>query len=294
MDSARCKAFVVSADYGSFSKAAELLSYTPSGVSQLVNSLEDELNLQLLNRSKKGVSLTEDGLTMLPLIREFIKQENIVRQTASEINGLVCGSIRIAAYPSIAMHWLPKVIKAFEQDYPHVEIRMMEGIRSELCKWLDDGKANLALMGYMSNMQYDWIPLAEDPMMVVLPKEHPMADMDSFPIAACAKEKFVMPVMGKDPDVLAIFEKNNISPNIHYSTLENFAALSLVEQGLGISIMNDLITKNISHRVSKIPLSPPEFLSFGIAVPSLDKLSPAVRHFIKYAVRYLTQAEKNK
>ena len=58
--------------------------------------------------------------------------------------------------------------------------------------------------------------------------------------------------------------------------------------------MNELITKNISHQVSKIPLSPPEFLSFGIAVPSMDRLSPAVRHFIKYAVRYLTQAEKNK
>lgn len=293
MDSAKCKAFVVSADCGSFSRAAELLSYTPSGLSQLVNSLEEELNLQLLHRSKKGVSLTEDGASILPLIREYIRQENIVLQTASEINGLVQGSIRIASYPSIAIHWLPEVIRAFEDDYPQVEIRMMEGMRSELCQWLDEGKANLALMGYMENMPYDWIPLAEDPMMAVLPKNHPMADKEFFPIELCAEEKFVMPVMGKDPDVLSLFEKNNISPNIHYTTLANFAALSLVEQGLGISIMNELITKNFSNDVSVIPLSPAEYLSLGIAVPSLDKLSPAVRRFINYTVRYLTQAERS-
>lgn len=292
MDSAKCKAFVVSADSGSFSRAAELLSYTPSGVSQLVNSLEEELNLQLLHRSKKGVSLTEDGASILPLIRDYIRQENIVLQTASEINGLVQGSIRIASYPSIAIHWLPEVIKAFEDDYPQVEIRMMEGMRSELCQWLDEGKANLALMGYMENMPYDWIPLADDPMMAVLPKNHPMAGSEFYPIKLCADEKFVMPVMGKDPDVLALFEKNNISPNIHYTTLANFAALSLVEKGLGISVMNELITKNINNDVAVIPLSPAEYLSFGIAVPSLDKLSPAVRRFIKYTVRYLTQAER--
>lgn len=292
MDSARCKAFVISAECGSFSKAAEILNYTPSGVSQLLNSLEEELNLQLLNRNKKGVSLTEDGSTMLPLMREFIKQENIIRQTASEINGLVKGSIRIAAYPSIAIHWLPKVIKAFEQEYPHVEIRMMEGVHSELCNWLNEGKANLALMGYVDGMNYDWLPLADDQMMAVLPPDHPRANDERFPIDACRNEKFIIPVMGQDPDVLAIFGKNGIEPNIQYSTLENFAALSLVEQGLGISIMNELITKNTSHNVVKLPLSPPEFINFGIAVQSLDKLSPAVRRFIEYTVKYLTQAER--
>ena len=292
MDSARCKAFVAAAESGSLSKAAEILNYTPSGVSQLVNSLETELKLQLLHRSKKGVSLTEDGLTMLPLIREFIKQENVIRQTASEINGLVRGSLRIAAYPSMAIHWLPEVISAFEKDYPHVEIRMMEGTRSELCQWLDDGKANLALMGYMENMPYEWIPLAEDPMLAVLPKDHPMAGGDCFPISACTEEKFIMPVLGRDPDVLALFEKYDIKPDIHFTTLENFAALSLVEHGLGISIMNELITRNLNSEVAKLPLDPPEYLSFGISIISMEKASPAVRHFIKYAVKHLTQAKK--
>lgn len=292
MESARCKAYLYAAETGSFSKAAEMLSYTPSAVSQLVTALEEELQLRLFIRSKKGVTLTEEGLSMLPIIRDYIAQEQLIIQTASEINGLIKGSLRIASYPSIAIHWLPAVLKAFREDYPNVEIRMMEGIRSELCQWLDEGKANLALMGFLEDMPYDWIPLAEDRLLAILPKSHPMSDKESFPIQCCKNEAFVIAGLGIDPDLIALFEKNNLNPDVRYTTLQNFSALSLVEQGLGISIMNELITLGSNYDVVKIPLEPSEYLSFGIAIPSLEKAPPVVKHFIKYAVRYLTQADK--
>ena len=76
MESARCKAFVTAAETGSFSKAGEVLGYTPSGVSQLVTSLERELGLPLLGRNRKGVTLTENGRRLLPAVREFLQQEN--------------------------------------------------------------------------------------------------------------------------------------------------------------------------------------------------------------------------
>ena len=72
MESARCKAFVTAAETGSFSKAGEVLGYTPSGVSQLVTSLERELGLPLLGRNRKGVTLTENGRRLLPAVREFL------------------------------------------------------------------------------------------------------------------------------------------------------------------------------------------------------------------------------
>nr|MDU2066558.1 LysR family transcriptional regulator [Sporomusaceae bacterium] len=107
MESARCKAFLAAVETGSFSKAAEVLNYTPSGVSQLVTSLENDLGFPLLRRNPKGVTLTENGKQILPAVRDFLLQENRIFQLAAEISGLLIGSITIASYSSISTHWLP-------------------------------------------------------------------------------------------------------------------------------------------------------------------------------------------
>ena len=75
MESSRCRAFITAAETGSFSKAAEILNYTPSGVSQLVTALENELGFKLLRRSRRGVSVTQNGERMIPLIKEFVIKE---------------------------------------------------------------------------------------------------------------------------------------------------------------------------------------------------------------------------
>ena len=71
METARCRAFLAAAETGSFSKAAEALSYTPSGVNQLVTALEKELGFPVFRRNTKGVTLTENGELLLPAVREF-------------------------------------------------------------------------------------------------------------------------------------------------------------------------------------------------------------------------------
>ncbi len=288
MESARCKAFLTAVEAGSFSKAAEVLNYTPSGVSQLVNALENELGFSLLRRNKKGVIPTENGEKILPAVREFLLQENRIYQLAAEMNGLLIGSITITAYSSIATHWLPSVIRAFQEDYPQIQIKLMEGIRQEVTKWLDEKTADVAFLSYKDPMPYDWIPLAEDQMLAVLPKTHPLAAEASYPLQNCEYERFIMPALGRDVDVFALFQDNNLNPTIQFSTLENFATMAMIEQGLGMSIMNELITRKWQCDVVKLPLDPPQQITLGIALPSLKSASPAVKRFVKYAVERLT------
>lgn len=288
MESARYKAFLAAVEAGSFSKAAEVLNYTPSGVSQLVSALENELGFSLLRRNKKGVIPTENGERILPAVREFLLQENRIYQLAAEMNGLLIGSITIAAYSSIATHWLPGVIRAFQEDYPKIEIKLMEGIRQEVTKWLDEKIADVAFLSYKEPMTYDWIPLAEDQMLAVLPKTHPLARETSYPLQNCESENFIMPALGRDVDVIALFQDNNLNPKIKFSTLENFAAMAMIEQGLGMSIMNELITRNWQCDVVKLPLDPPQKITLGIALSSLENASPAVKKFVQYAVDRLT------
>ena len=289
METARCRAFLAAAETGSFSKAAEALSYTPSGVNQLVTALEKELGFPVFRRNTKGVTLTENGEMLLPAVREFLRQEDRIFELSAEMNGLLIGSVTIAAYSSIATHWLPAVISAFQQDYPQIRIRLMEGIWQEVSKWLDDRTADIGFFSYQEGMPYEWIPLAEDPMLALLPKDHPLAGAEAYPLKECANDRFIMPALGCDDDVTALFAKNGIVPNVQFTTLESFSVMSMVEQGLGMSVMNELITEKRICDVVKLPLDPPSQITLGIALHSKADISPAVRMFLKYAVRMLTK-----
>ena len=291
MESARCKAFILSAELGSFSRAGEALSYSPSGVSQLVTALEAEFGFPLLHRTKKGVTLTAAGEKLLPAVRSFIQQEDRMFQLAAEVKGLDVGEITIASYYSISNHWLPKVMSAFEKDHPRIHIRLLEGIRKDVIRSLRDAGADIGFMSSGDGLGFDWIPLAEDPMLAVLPRNHPAARRESFPVEDFAKESFIMPAFGHDDDVTALFEKFHIEPDIKFSTLESFAAMSMVESGLGISVMNRLITVNWQCDVVKLPLDPPQSITLGMAIPSLAQAAPAVRKFAEFAVRLLVRQD---
>ena len=292
METARCRAFLAAAETGSFSRAAEMLRYTPSGVNQLVTALEKEIGFSLFSRSTKGVALTANGQLLLPVIREILHQEDKLFELSAQMNGLLIGTVTIAAYSSIATHWLPAVIRDFQENYPHVEIKLMEGIWQEVSQWLEERTADIGFLSYQENMPFEWIPLAEDPMLALLPRDHPLAGADCYPLKRCEQDSFIMPALGCDDDVEALFARNHVDPNIRYTTIENFSAMSMVEQGLGICVMNRLITEKYICNVVKLPLDPPAQITMGVALHSKVDVSPAVKMFLKYAVRMLTKKEK--
>ena len=287
MDTARYKAFLASVETGSFSKAAEQLCYTASGVSQLVNALENELNVQLLHRNRKGVTLTENGKQFLPAVRAILNREEYIYQTAAELNGLQIGSVTVGAYLSIATQWLPKVIRDFQKRYPQIEINLMEGIRPELEERLDSRQADMAFLSYLEPMRYEWIPLAEVSMLAVLPQSHPLADAKAYPLSYCEQDSFITSERNEDDDVMTMLKSNGVQPNICFSTKESFAAIPLIEQGIGISIMSELLTKRWEYDVKKLPLDPPQKITLGVAVSDFKRLSPAAKRFLEFAVAEL-------
>lgn len=285
METARCKAFLYAVETGTITGAAEKLNYTASGVSQLIQAMEKELDLKLLHRNKKGVAVTEAGELFVPVVREFLRQEEAIAQLASDVHGLSVGTVTIASYPSIATHWLPKVIRKFQQNYPNIEIQIMEGIRQEVDQWLGEKKADMAFTSYKTPMPYEWIPLADDPMVALLNKSHPLANADKYPIRNIVNEDvFIMPALGSDADVKPLLEKYGLDPEMDLRTGETFPVIAMVEQNIGMSIVNKLITERLEFDVAKVPIDPPNNITLGIAVNSLKSASPAARKFIDVAV----------
>ena len=168
MESARCRAFLESAERGSFKAAAEAMGYTPSAISQLVAALEKDLKLNLLIRSKKGVKPTTEGMRLLPIVRSYLAREKEMYELAEEMQGLSVGNLTIAAYPSVATTWLPGLVRNFQADYPHIEFSIMEGVRQEIFQHLDQHEADMGFLAYAEPMDYEWIPLADEEMIAAL------------------------------------------------------------------------------------------------------------------------------
>ena len=113
--------FLKTAACGSFSKAAEAMNFTQSGISHAVSALESELGVTLLSRNRGGVVLTADGRTILPQIEKLCAAHHAMMQTVESLKGMDSGLVKIAAFSSVSSQWLPRILKSFGQLYPNFE-----------------------------------------------------------------------------------------------------------------------------------------------------------------------------
>lgn len=139
--------FVKTVEYGSFTKAAEILNYSQSGISRMIADLEKEWNIVLLERSKGGVKLTSDGLRLLPYTKNLVKEYEKLQMQVDELNGLRSGLIRIGTFSSVATHWLPNIIREFQRDYPHIDYELLLGDYTEIEEWILEGRVDCGFLG---------------------------------------------------------------------------------------------------------------------------------------------------
>lgn len=111
----------------SFTKTAEVLGYTQSSVSQMIASLENELSMKLLVRSRTGVQLTLEGKELYPFIERTILQCQAMQEKAMEIKDLETGIIRVGTITSVTCHWMTLLIKDFQELYPNVQFVFHDG-----------------------------------------------------------------------------------------------------------------------------------------------------------------------
>ena len=284
MESARCRAFVTAADKGSFTAAGKVLDYTPSGVSQLVRALEDELGIILLSRENRGVKLTREGEGIYPQVVEFLKRERNMFDIARDVNNLSKGTITIATFTSIATHILPSIIREFAQSYMNVDIKIMECSKLRIEELLSDNTADLAFVSKPNNSSYEWIPFKKDRIVAVVSKDHKLAGNKTYPISECANDNLIMSDSGRDLDIIDLLKSNGITPEVKYSTTENYTAINMAANGLGVNIVNEFITESWKSDSVILPLDPPSYLEFGIALPSTETAAPVTRKFISFAM----------
>lgn len=275
-------AFITTVEYGSFTKAAEVLHYSQSGISRMIHDLEEEWRVSLLERGRAGVRLTSDGLQLLPYVQNVCAEYQKLQEQVDAINGLETGLIRIGTFSSVATHWLPNIIREFQKDYPQIDYELLLGDYTEIEHWILEGRVDCGFLRLPTQPELDTIFLEQDKLLVVLPEEHPLTEYDRIPVAALCNDPFLLLEKGAKAEVSEIFERCSLSPNTRFTTWDDYAVMSMVESGLGISILPQLILRRIPYRIVIKELEVPAFRKIGLAIKDKKRAPLAVKRFLDY------------
>ena len=269
-------------EVGSFTKAAEVLGYTQSSVSQMIASLEKEIGMKLLVRTRHEISLTPEGNTLFPYIEQAIYQYRSIYEKVNEIKKLDTGVIRIGTFSSISYQWLPDLVKGFQEKYPNVEFVFYQGDYSSIEKWIHTGKVDFGFITPSAVKNIETEILEKGEMLVVLPKCHPLHKKEKIQIKEISEIPFILLEEGHYNETMIAFEKENKKPNIKFIVHDDFTIMRMVEKEMGISILSELMTKESMYNIETKSLDPPIYRTVAVGYKNKSMLPIAARRFIDY------------
>lgn len=274
-------------EIGSFSKAAEAMGYSQSAMSQMISSLEDEMSIKLVNRFRTGAKLTLEGKQLYPHIEKLIYQYYSVQEKANEIRGLETGTIRMGTLASISAHWLPNLLKEFQEQYPGVEFVIHQGDYTSIYEWIKTGAIDFGFVNPKAVTGIETTVLKEGPMLAVLPQNHPLTRYDIIPLDLLAKEPFILLEEGHYYEPLEAFKSAGTAPNIKYTIHDDYAIMTMVEAGLGVSILAELVLHRTNYKICLRPTEPPISRTIAIGCKDKSNIPAASKKFLDLLYSHL-------
>lgn len=291
MDTKKVQALLAAIDLGSLTAAASELGYTQSGLTHMMNSLENELGLNLLLRSKSGVRLSPAGQELLPELRSLADAAGALDLAAEQLRQRNCSTLRLGAYSSIARHWVPQIMAEYRKVCPDTQVSLIMDGLVELYSAVRDDRLDCIMTSYDESLAqgFGWIPLWEDELVAVLPESFPL-EGDVLPVERFDESQFLMPSQGADTYIRPIFAASprKIGPHIITTNLDDESIVSMVEHGLGVSLLSRLVVKGMNYQVKIVPISPKYFRSLGIIVSEKRMHDKNIRRLINCSQSIIT------
>lgn len=255
MNISKYKALLTAVDMGSFSAAAQKLGYTQSGMTHMMKALEAELGLSILERGYYGIKLTAGGERIIPIIRELVACEDALANEIELVKSFGDSILRIGAYSSIASTWLPPIVEQFNREFPEITVNIQTGTVAELFGGLKEGRFDVCFGSKNPKYDFKYVTLAPDRFYAILPKDYPVVNGE-FNISDFNGTKFLMPGLGFDDDISAVFAERGVKPFVTPTYVDDPAIISMVEHGLGISMLSELIISGRNDNVLLAPIVP--------------------------------------
>jgi DNA-binding transcriptional LysR family regulator len=267
------KAFVAVVDQGGFTAASRRLGLSQPAVSRAVATLEKELGLRLLVRSRDGLSLTEAGSLALTHAREAARHLSLMHTEIAALAGEITGTLSLASLPSVTGTLVAPQLQTFTERHPAVTIRLLEGSEQEVRDWLDQGAAEAGVVS-LPVKGLAVAVLGEQDMVAAVPADNRLADWTEVNYAELATEPFIRSTGGCAEVYTPVARRAGVEFDVAFEAREMSAVLEIVRAGLGVSIVPSAGLPDLPDGVVVRPLVPKTVRRLGIAV-SASASAPA-------------------
>lgn len=270
------------AELGSFTRAAESCGYSQSAISQNIKALEQETGVSLLSRRKDGVQLTADGRDFFPYLQAVWQAEQALERRRQETMGLKNSVIRIGTFTSVSRNLLPPKMKAFKARYPDVRFVLRQGEYTSIPQWIRQGEIDFGFVNQDAVDSMDTRLLYEDHMLAVLPQGHPLEQKPVIPLGELSREPLILLDEGDHSVLLDAFRQAGQTPNIAYEVYDDYSILSMVRQGLGISVLYEKVVSGFESGLSLRPILEAPRRRVALAWSSWETMPYAARRFAEF------------
>jgi DNA-binding transcriptional LysR family regulator len=244
---------------GSFSAAAEALSYTQSAVSQQIATLESETGTTLLERLPRGVRLTAAGEALVAHADGIFARLEAAEAELAAIAGLHGGRLRMASFPTAGATLMPLAIARFRAAYPDVQLTLAEGEPEEIVPRLHSGEFDIALTFEFESTADDGArPLLEDPLHLALPGAHPLAGRGELRLEDLREQAWIQ-TSAASPcarHVVRCCHAAGFEPRVSFESDDYLTVQGLVAAGVGVALIPGLALSSVRDDIVIRSLTP--------------------------------------
>jgi len=242
----RLRVFYAVARAESFTKAAEILHLTQSGISKHVRSMEEELGVPLFDRLGKKVELTHAGEILYEAAHEVLASVASAEQRIQELDGLGRGRLRVGASFPVGLYVLPRVLAAYRKQYPAIEVTLAISTTANIQAKVLDNKVDFGLVSAdVNHPKLLTLAFMSDELMVIVPPEHRWVNRRNLRAEDLAGEPLIFAARGAGARATVeerLKEKGIVPPNVlDFVNIEGVK--HAVEAGLGISVQPRIAIK---------------------------------------------------
>jgi DNA-binding transcriptional LysR family regulator len=285
LDAARLRVFREVVRRGSFSAAAEALSFTQPAVSRQIAALEREAGAQLLERTPRGIRLTEPGRVLLGHAEAILDRMAIALAQVQAVGSLTGGRLRIGSFQTANATIVPRAIAAFARAHPRVELSLLELTTPDAIARLRAGEVDVAVVTHLAELldgaDVEVVDLVDDEIFVALPAGHGLARKAKLRLRDLRDETWIeAPASGPRPPLLSAALAHGFEPRIRFGAEQWLSKQGLVAAGVGVTLIPGLAVATVREDIVLRSLGPDAPRRRVVAALPAGYRAPAVEPFL--------------